>query len=173
MMKKRTSLFLIIAFYLPITNVLASNYFNHTFAGSTLTIAPTFNPKAPNKSYKAGIKIVTPGFTLSQCTPLNNQFCTFPASTDAPANIIIAGPSGATTFTACLNATKNTANCENHTFTIPAIIFITQQGYTGDLNGVTGADALCNSEAYGTGKSNSTGAHVQGSFALTHTLSLL
>lgn len=151
-MKKWTTAFLIIFSYIPFTNVFASNYFNVTLTGATLTIAPTFNPKAPNKVYpNAGIKITSAGFTLSQCTPQTNKFCTFAASANAPANLVVSGPSGTITVTACLNATKNTANCEIHSINLPAIIFITQNGYNGNLNGVEGADALCNSEAYGAG----------------------
>ncbi|MCX7114663.1 MAG: DUF1554 domain-containing protein [Gammaproteobacteria bacterium] len=151
-MRTWTTVFLILLADIPITTLHANNIFNVTLTGGTFTIAPVYNPIAPNKPYpNAGVKISSPRFTLSHCTPQPNQFCTFPVSTNAPASLAISGPSGPITLTACLNGTKKTANCEEHVITIPAIIFITQTGYSGDLNGTTGADALCNNEAYGAG----------------------
>ena len=73
-------------------------------------ITPVFNPHAPNKVYgNAGVNIITKGFTVSQCTHLNNNFCTFSVSTNAPANLALSGPSGTAIVTVCLNGTGDTS----------------------------------------------------------------
>lgn len=46
----------------------------------------------PDHEYPhAGIRLITPGYWLSGCTPINNGYCLFPVSNKAPANIIISG----------------------------------------------------------------------------------
>lgn len=135
-----------------IANATSGRLFNVTLSGATLTITPVYNPQAPNKLYEhAGVKITTPGFSVSQCTPLNNGFCSFPTSSNDPASIAVSGPSGIATVRVCLNATGQTATCENHQIDAPHIIFITQDGYSGNLGGVAGADVKCNDQAYMSG----------------------
>ena len=132
-----------------IGSVIAGNLFSVNLVGGTLTIATTYNPKAPNKVYQqAGVKLSGAGLTLSQCTLENNGFCRFSVSTNAPASLSLSGPSGPITATVCLNAVGNGLSCENHQINVPAIIFITQNGYSGNLAGVAGADGICNNEAY-------------------------
>lgn len=127
----------------------AGTIFNVALSNHTLTVTPVFNPQAPNKLYKhVGVKITNTGYNLGQCTPIDNKFCIFPASTDAPAKLTLSGPSGPVTMIVCLNALGQTATCEYHSVNIPGIIFITPDGYSGNLNGVAGADALCNAQAY-------------------------
>ncbi len=80
--------------------------FNVSALGLTLTI----NTTPPNHYYPAaGIKINTLGYALStasaQCSNANNGFCLFPVSHNAPASIVLAGPSGTVGFTLCLNGT--------------------------------------------------------------------
>lgn len=128
--------------------VYSENLFNTILTGATLTITPTYNPQAPDKMYHPGIHIVSPGFSVSHCNLQSNAFCTFAASNNQPANLEISGPSGELIVNLCLNPNKPTASCEMHHMVVPPVIFITQSSYSGDLNGITGADALCNNQAY-------------------------
>lgn len=133
-----------------VVNATTGNFFNVTLSGATLTISTIYNPNAPNKVYEhAGVKIGDSGYTLSQCTPQSNGFCSFPISSNAPVSLMLSGPSGPEVVTVCLNVTGNhPLSCEQYQIVVPFIIFITQGGYNGNLGGVAGADQICNSQAY-------------------------
>ena len=89
---------------------------NYTASALNLSISTT----TPNHTYPwAGIKINTPGYTPSNCTPISNGYCLFSVSNTTPATLVLA-PSSANkinqtityTSTAPTNATVGGATYE-------------------------------------------------------------
>ena len=142
---------LVISFsYSQIATATTGEFFSVSRSGAALNITAVDNPNHPNKVYwTAGIKMITPGFSLSDCTPdKKNGFCLFPVSHKNSATLTISGPSGVAFVVVCMNGTGSTANCEKHQIDVPHIVFITEPRYNGNLGGVSGADSICQSDAY-------------------------
>ena len=104
--------------------------FNVTASGTTLTIRST-----PNWFYQfAGLKILTSGYTPSNCTPSDNGYCLFPVSNTGPRTIPLSGPLGTINLKLCLNGVGGTFNCESYSVVLSASALPTIQsttGYTG------------------------------------------
>jgi len=82
----------------------------YTASASTLTITPT----VPNHVYPAiGIKINTPGYTPSGCTPIPNGYCLFSASSRTPANITV-NPSSTLSYWVATNGNDSASGDYNH-----------------------------------------------------------
>lgn len=62
---------------------------NYTVPALNLTISTTI----PHSYPSAGIKILTPGYTLSGCLPDTNGYCLFPVSNTTTKNIVISNAS--------------------------------------------------------------------------------
>ncbi|OGT46410.1 MAG: hypothetical protein A3E83_06425 [Gammaproteobacteria bacterium RIFCSPHIGHO2_12_FULL_41_20] len=63
---------------------------NHTVSSLNLNISTTI----PNRNYPfVGIKIITPGYTLTGCTPNNNGYCLFSISSATPTNVVVSNTS--------------------------------------------------------------------------------
>jgi hypothetical protein len=96
---------------------------NYYVPSMTVVITPTINRTYAN----AGIKINTPGFTPTGCTPANNGYCLFAVSQSQPANINVtatnvvpllvnAGPPGVdaqnSAFVSITICEPGTTNCQ-------------------------------------------------------------
>lgn len=81
-------------------------------ASSTLSIITT----TPRKTYPtAGIKILTPGYSIVGKSPSPNGFVLFSVSNTAPAQLTLAGPVGTINIRLCLNGVGKTYSCEEYT----------------------------------------------------------
>jgi hypothetical protein len=126
--------------------------FNIRVTGATAHVTTNI----ANRTYpNAGIQILTPGFKVSgDVRPSNNGFYLFSVNDKSPANINIHGDGGAAQVQICLDAVGKKFSCENQTITSLAnshIIFMTSSTYGGNLGGIGGADAICQSVAYNGG----------------------
>lgn len=97
---------------------------NYTVTRQTLSIRTV----VPNHTYPAaGIKVRTPGFTLSGCTPIANGYCLFSVSDTTPKTIVVSQ-----TFAATLSSSVDTlalsVNTGGALTGTPRIITITNTG---------------------------------------------
>ena len=106
---------------------LSGQTFYQVSGGYTLTITPTI----PNHTYPAmGLEVTTPGLTVTGgCDRYVGDICIFSASNAQPKTLTLSPVTG------------------SH------YIFMTAATYTGNLGGVSGADALCTTAAQNSGNS--------------------
>jgi hypothetical protein len=91
------------------------HFFNVSIYVNTLTISTA----TPDWHYpKAGIKVLTSGYTVENMTPENNGYSLFSVSDKVPATISLLGAPGEVRLQLCLNGVGSTASCEIHTITI-------------------------------------------------------
>lgn len=89
-------------------------------ASSTLSVTTT----APKKTYPtAGVKILTPGYSIVGKSPALNGFVLFSVSNTTPVHLTVDGPRGSINIRLCLNATGNTYSCEEYTVSVLGSIF--------------------------------------------------
>lgn len=85
---------------------------NYTVSSLSLSIKSTL----ANHAYPAaGIKVNTPGYTLSGCTPFKNGYCLFSVSNTLPAMIYIT-PSNAIQYWVATNGSDTASGDINHPF---------------------------------------------------------
>ncbi len=147
---------------------LAENSIFFSGSGSHFRLSTSFNTLSvltttPNRAYpNAGIQILTPGYTVSgNVRPTQDGFYLFSVSDSVPGTMSILGAEGTVNIKICLNGVGKKYTCENQVISIqsppppppppPSIIFITSTDHTGNLGGVSGADAICQAAAYQAG----------------------
>lgn len=94
----------------------AGNFF--TVSGTSTSI--TVRSNVPNHTYsKVGIKMTTPGFTLSnvgsECTQISNGYCVFELSSNSPKTLTISGTGDTVGLNLCLNA-LGPVSCETFSY---------------------------------------------------------
>ncbi|MBI2785145.1 MAG: hypothetical protein HYX60_02080 [Legionella longbeachae] len=96
------------------------NFFKISTYVDTLTVTT----KTPNWTYpNAGIKVLTPGYTVAHKNPTNNGYYLFSVSDTVPADITLLGAPGSVSIKLCLNGAGPGSNCEILT------VAITKQKY--------------------------------------------
>lgn len=106
-------------------------FFNTNTAGSVLNLTTTI----PHHSYpNAGIKINTPGYSLTSCRTTGNGFCLFSVSDTMPASLLVNGPKGMPNVTLCLEG-RGPLSCQDYAVSItgsstPRFAYISDAGAT-------------------------------------------
>lgn len=105
----------------------------------------TINSTILNWTYPtAGIKILTPGYTVSNMSPTSQGFHLFSVSDTVPAALTLSGPSGKVNIKLCLKGTGTGSSCETMTVTL------TKQKYAYIASGFTGILYQCRVKSDGT-----------------------
>lgn len=92
-------------------------FFNINASSNQLNITTTI----PNHFYpNAGIKIDTPGYTLTGCRPAANGYCLFSVSDSTPALLSVNGSATSVSAILCLNG-LGPLSCQH--YTVPTVIF--------------------------------------------------
>lgn len=130
----------------------SGSHFKISVSGVVATITTT----TPNRTYpNAGIKIITPGYTVSgNVRSASNGFYLFSVGDSLPASINILGQGGEVKVIICLDGIGQTYTCENQTISPLSnshLIFATSSSYPGNLGGISGADSICQTVAYQSG----------------------
>ncbi|VEB38949.1 secreted protein [Legionella sainthelensi] len=91
------------------------NFFKVSAYVDTLTVTTV----TPNWTYpKAGIKILTPGYTVAHINPTNNGYYLFSVSDTVPAKLTLLGPPGTVSAQLCLSGVGKGSSCELQTITV-------------------------------------------------------
>jgi hypothetical protein len=91
----------------------------HFFKLSTYVDTLTINTVTPSWTYPtAGIKVLTPGYTVALINPTANGFHLFSVSDTASARITLVGAPGPVSIKLCLNAVGSGSGCEVLTVTL-------------------------------------------------------
>ncbi|MDR3491355.1 MAG: hypothetical protein P4M12_04830 [Gammaproteobacteria bacterium] len=130
---KKFCWFVHILFLLLISNICFANSGELFNVGATANILQ-INTTVPNHTYSsAGIKINTPGYSLTnsgvECAQAGNGYCLFSVSNSASKLLSISGPAGAMSISLCLNA-KGPLSCQNFSGSTN----FTNYGYVSDVN---------------------------------------
>lgn len=130
----------------------SGSHFNFSLSGFKLNVTTT----TPNRTYpNAGIQVLTPGVTVSgNVRSTKDGFYLFSVSDRVPASINLLGSGTVVNIKICLNGVGKKYSCETQAISgLPNThyIFVTDATYQGNLGGVAGADAICQSTAYQSG----------------------
>ena len=79
----------------------------------------TITTTPPGKTYsKAGIKVLTPGYTVANLSPTKDGYYLFSVSDTVPAHLTLLGAPRSVDIRLCLNGVGSTSGCENSSVTI-------------------------------------------------------
>ncbi|MDP1602252.1 MAG: DUF1554 domain-containing protein [Legionella sp.] len=124
--------------------------FTTAITASSITITPTARHYYPSM----GIKITTPGVTVGGCVPYSNGYCLFDASNTAPRTLTLTGSVGPLQGIICLNGQAE-LSCQRFSRETIATCqvggvcgaFVTSTSSDGNLGGLTGGNAICQTRA--------------------------
>lgn len=123
------------------SSIRPGNFFKVSAYVDTLTITTV----TPNWTYpKAGIQILTPGYTVAHMSPGNNGYYLFSVSDTVPANLTLIGAPGPVSIKLCLNGVGSGTSCEILT------VALTKQKYAYVASGFNQVVYKCHVNSDGT-----------------------